>query len=352
MELGIGMFGDLHIDKNGTVQPAGQRLQELIEEIKLMDQVGLDFYGIGEHHRPDYAVSTPEIILAAASTVTKNIKLGSAVSVLSSSDPVKLYQSFATIDLVSGGRAELVAGRGSFIESFPLFGYSLEDYDELFEEKLELLLKLNQSKRITWKGKFRPALKDQEVLPRAVNDHLNIWVAVGGTPESVLRAGRHGLPVIFAIIGGNPTQFKPLFEYYKKVYQQSGHDMNKFQVGVHMHAFFGENSQQIADEYYPIYSAQMNRIGGSRGWPPYQKEQYVTGRGPQGHLIIGDASESIEKILHMQELFGLTRFSAHMDVGGPSHASMMKSIEIFGTKIAPEVRKALQNKEKKEHKVH
>ncbi len=343
MELGVGMFGDLHINKNGDPQPAGQRLQELIEEIKLMDEVGLDFYGIGEHHRPDYVVSTPEIILAAAATVTKNIKLGSAVSVLSSADPVKLYQSFATIDLLSNGRAELVAGRGSFIESFPLFGYSLNDYDELFEEKLDLLLKINNNNPISWKGKFRPPLKEQQILPRAVHDHLNIWVAVGGTPESVLRAGKAGLPVIFAIIGGNPVQFKPLFNYYKELYEQYEHDMDKFQVGVHMHAFFGDESKQTAEEYYPIYSAQMDRVGRSRGWPPYQKQQYDTGRSKNGALIIGDANEAVDKILQMQEIFGLTRFSAHMDVGGPSHVSLMKSIEIFGTKIAPKVREALNS---------
>jgi probable LLM family oxidoreductase len=326
------------------VQPTGERLKELIEEIKLMDETGLDFYGIGEHHRPDYAVSAPEIILAAASTVTKNIKLGSAVSVLSSSDPVKLYQSFATIDLLSNGRAELMAGRGSFIESFPLFGYNLENYDSLFEEKLELLLKINQHNPITWKGKFRPALDNQSVLPRAVNDHLDIWIAVGGTPESVLRAGKFGLPVVFAIIGGNPVQFKPLFDYYKEVYTHFEHDINKFRVGVHMHAFFGEDSKQTAADYYPIYSAQMNRVGRSRGWPPYQPQQYETGRSRNGHLIIGDANEAIDKILYMHELFGLTRFSAHMDVGGPSHASLMKSIELFGTQIAPKVREALKNK--------
>ena len=341
MELGVGMFGDVHINSKGETQPAGQRLREIIEEIKLMDEVGLDFYGIGEHHRPEYAVSTPEIVLAAAATVTKNIKLGSAVSVLSSADPVKLYQSFATIDLISNGRAELVAGRGSFIESFPLFGYDLKDYDALFEEKLDLLLKINKQERITWKGKFRPALNDQQILPRAVNDHLSVWVAVGGTPESVLRAGKAGLPVIFAIIGGNPEQFKPLFNYYKEVYQHYKHDMDKFQVGVHMHSFFGEHGKEIADQYYPIYSAQMDRIGRSRGWPPFQRQQYDAGRASNGHLIIGDANEAVDKILHMRELFGLTRFSAHMDVGGPSHETMMKSIEIFGTKIAPAVRKAL-----------
>lgn len=341
MELGVGMFGDVAHDADGKVQPAGERLRELIEEIKLMDEVGLDFYGIGEHHRPDYAVSTPEIILAAAATVTKNIKLGSAVSVLSSSDPVRLYQSFATIDQISNGRAELMAGRGSFIESFPLYGFDLRDYDDLFEEKLDLLVKINQQNPITWKGRLRPALDKQQVLPRAVNDNLAIWVAVGGTPESVVRAAKHGLPVIFAIIGGNPVQFKPLFEYYKELYQHYKHDMTKFQVGVHMHSFFGADSEQTAAGYYPLYSTQMNRVGGSRGWPPYQKQQYDLGRTKNGHLIIGDASEATDKILQMHEMFGLTRFSAHMDVGGPSHASLMKSIEIYGTKIAPSVKKAL-----------
>ena len=342
MELGVGMFGDNHYDKNGKVLPVGQRLLELIEEIKLMDELGLDFYGIGEHHRPDYAVSTPEIILAAAATVTKNIKLGSAVTVLSSADPVRVYQQFATIDQLSNGRAEITAGRGSFIESFPLYGYNLNDYDGLFEEKLELLQKINNENPITWKGKYRAALNNQEILPRAFNERLNIWVAVGGTPESVLRAGKAGLPVIFAIIGGSPVQFQPLFDYYKKVYQHFEHDTTKLEVGVHMHCFFGENSKQTADEYYPLYAGQMDRVGRSRGWPPYQRNQYDFGRGKDGALIIGDANEAIDKILQMQELFGLTRFSAHMDVGGPSHASLMKSIEIFGMKIAPKVREALK----------
>ena len=342
MELGIGMFGDVHINSKGEAQPMQQRLQEIIEEIKLMDELGLDFFGIGEHHRPDYAVSVPEIVLAAAASVTKNIKLGSAVSVLSSSDPVRLYQSFSTLDLLSSGRAELMAGRGSFTESFPLYGYKLQDYDELFEEKLDLLVKINQNQPITWEGQFRAPLNNQEVYPRALNDRLNIWVAVGGTPASVVRAGRHGLPVIFAIIGGNPAQFQPLFDYYRKVWEHFGHPPVQLQVGVHMHAFFGENSRQTADEYYPLYAAQMNRIGRQRGWPPYQKQQFEAGRGQAGHLLIGDASEAVDKILQMQELFGLTRFSAHMDVGGPPHASLMKSIEIFGTKIAPKVREALK----------
>ncbi len=320
------MFGDNHYDATGKPLSAGDRLRELIEEIKLMDEVGLDFYGIGEHHRPDYAVSVPEIILAAAATVTKNIKLGSAVTVLSSADPVRVYQSFATIDQLSNGRAEITAGRGSFIESFPLYGYNLNHYDELFEEKLDLLQKINQQNPITWNGKHRPALNNQQVLPRAVNDNISIWVAVGGTPESVVRAGKAGLPIIFAIIGGNPEQFKPLFQYYRDVYKHFKHDETKLQVGVHMHCFFGENSKQVADEYYPLYAAQMTRVGSSRGWPPYQRNQFDFGRGKEGALIIGDANEAIDKILQMQEMFGLTRFSAHMDVGGPSHASLIKSI--------------------------
>ena len=343
MELGIGMFGDLHRNSKGELLPAQKRLQELMEEIKLMDEVGLDFFGIGEHHRPDYAVSVPEIILAAASSVTKNMRLGSAVSVLSSSDPVRLYQSFSTIDLLSNGRAELVVGRGSFTESFPLFGHQLGDYDGLFEEKLRLLLEINKGKSVSWKGKFRAALTNQEIFPKPAGEGLDIWVAVGGTPASVERAAKHGLPVIFAIIGGSPSAFKPLFDYYKERYNHYGHDPSKFRVGVHIHAFFGEGSQQTADAYYPTYAAQMTRIGGERGWPPYQPEQYKQGRSPSGHLFIGDANEAIEKILQMHELFGLTRFSAHMDVGGPSHASLMKSIEIFGTKIAPKVRNGIKH---------
>ena len=344
MELGVGMFGDLHINSNGEPQPAGERLQNLVEEIKLMDEVGLDFFGIGEHHRPEYAVSTPEIILAAAATVTKRIKLGSAVSVLSSTDPVRLYQNFATVDLISNGRSELMLGRGSFIESFPLFGYDLKDYDQLFEEKLELLLQINKNKKVTWKGKFRPELKGQAIFPRAVNDSLDIWIAVGGTPESVHRAAKYGLPVIFAIIGGSPAHFKPLFDYYRKVYEHFGHKQEHLQTGVHMHAFFGKDSKQTADDYYPVYAAQMNRIGMERGWPAYQPYQYEQGRGKGGHLLIGDASEAIDKILQLHEMFGITRFSAHMDVGGPSHTSLMKSIEIFGSKITPKVREAMAKK--------
>ncbi|TYP91804.1 putative LLM family oxidoreductase [Sphingobacterium allocomposti] len=343
IELGIGMFGDVQIDPvTGKVQPAAERMQQIVEEIKLMDEVGVDFFGMGEHHREDYAVASPEIILAAAATVTKNIKLGSAVSVLSSADPVKLFQDFSTVDILSNGRAEIMAGRGSFIESFPLFGYDLKDYAALFEEKLDLLLRLNKQDTVTWSGKFRKPLVNQQIFPRPVHGSLPIWVAVGGTTSSVIRAGKLGLPVMFAIIGGAPENFKPLFEVYQQAWVDNGHDMKDFQVGVHMHSFFGEDSRSVADKYYPIYAAQMNRIGASRGWPPYQRQQYDFGRSIHGHLVVGDVNQSVEKILHIIELFGLTRFSAHMDVGSPDHTDMMKAIELYGTKIVPKVKEALR----------
>ena len=345
MELGISMFGDNRMDlTTGKFRPPGERLTELLEEIKLMDEVGLDYFGIGEHHRPDYVVSSPEIILAAAATTTKRIKLGSAVSVISSADPVKLFQNFATIDQISGGRAELMAGRGSFIESFPLFGYNLHDYDALFTEKLDLLLAINKNDRVTWNGKFRAPLDDQEVLPKAVNNNLSIWIAVGGTPQSVVRAGKLGLPLMIAIIGGSPTQFKPLFELYKKTYLENGHDPSQFQVGIHSHALFGDDDAMLSKAYYPLYATQMDRVGRSRGWPPYQRTQFDFGKSKNGALFIGEPEAMVEKILYMQELFGLTRFAAHMDVGAPSHKTLMKSIEIYGTKIAPNVRAALSNR--------
>ena len=346
IELGIGMFGDVQINAvTGQIQPAAERMKEIVEEIKLMDEVGVDFFGMGEHHREDYAVASPEIILAAAATVTKNIKLGSAVSVLSSADPVKLFQDFATVDILSNGRAEIMAGRGSFIESFPLFGYDLKDYSELFDEKLELLTRLNKQDAITWSGKFRKPLINQQIFPRPVHGSLPIWVAVGGTTSSVIRAGRMGLPVMFAIIGGAPENFKPLFEVYQQAWIDNGHDMKDFQVGVHMHAFFGENSQAIADKYYPVYAGQMNRIGASRGWPSYQRSQYDFGRSIHGHLVVGDVNQSVEKILHIIDMFGLTRFSAHMDVGSPDHSDMMKAIELYGGQIIPKVKEALKKGE-------
>lgn len=342
MELGIGMFGDIAINpKTGKPADAGQKLKEIIEEIKLADEVGIDVFGLGEHHRPDYAVSSPEIVLAAAAAVTKNIKLMSTVTVLSSAEPVKVYQDFSTIDLISNGRAEIGVGRGSFIESFPLFGYDLKDYNQLFEEKLDLLLKINNNEVVNWKGKLRAPLVNQAVYPRAGNNgKLPVWIAVGGTPESVIRAGKLGLPLIIAIIGGMPKQFQPLVQLYKDEYEANGHDPAEMQLGIHSHAFVSDETT-IVDEYFNNYAAQMNRIGRDRGWPPYSKTQYEGGRSKEGALFIGDANEVADKILYMHELFGITRFVAHMDVGAPDHKVMMKSIELFGNKVAPIVRKAL-----------
>ena len=342
MEVGIGMFGDLAIDpKTGTPADAKSKLKEILEEIKLADEVGLDVFGLGEHHRPDYAVSSPEIVLAAAAAITKNIKLTSTVTVLSSAEPVKVYQDFATIDLISNGRAEIGVGRGSFIESFPLFGYDLKDYNQLFEEKLDLLLQINNKELVNWKGKLRAPLVNQTVYPRATNaGKLPVWIAVGGTPESVVRAAKLGLPLIIAIIGGLPKQFKPLVQLYKEQYLANGHDMDKMQLGIHSHTFLSDETS-VTDGYFKDYAAQMDRIGRDRGWPPYSKAQYEGGRSKEGALFIGDANEVADKILYMHELFGITRFVAHMDVGAPDHKLMMKSIELFGNKVAPIVRKAL-----------
>jgi len=340
MELGIGMFGDLTFDKQSNqFQPVSQKFSELVEQIKLADEIGIDVFALGEHHRPDYAVSAPEIVLSALSTVTKNIKLASGVSVISSADPVKLYQDFATVDLISNQRAEIIAGRGSFIESFPLFGYDLKDYSDLFEEKLDLLLKINQNEALTWNGKFRAPLENQTVHPRAERE-IPVWIAVGGTPESVLRAARLGLPIIFAIIGGMPQQFKPLVDFYKENYKIYGHDVSKMQIGVHSHTFVTDSEAELLDNYFPYYAAQMDRIGKSRGWSPYTKMQFQGGMTPEGALFMGEPKKVIDKMIATIEMFGLTRFIAHIDVGGPSHKEMMKAIELYGTKVLPEVRKA------------
>lgn len=342
MELGVSMFADLPVDaKTGRHTDAKSRLKELIEEIKLADQVGLDVFGIGEHHRSDYAVSSPETILAAAAPVTRNIKLGSAVTVLSSSDPVKVYQRFATIDLISDGRVELAAGRGSFVESFPLFGYDLKDYNRLFEEKLDLLLKINREEVVSWQGTVRPSLENQRVLPRASGEGLPIWIASGGTPESILRAGKLGLPLMIAIIGGYPSQFKRHFAFYENEYQKRGHDMSKYRVGVHSHGLISEDRKKLTDDYFPLYAAQMDRIGKERGWPGYTRGQFEMGQSPMGALFVGEPEEITDKILSQVEMFGLTRFVMHMDVGGPPHKDLMKSIELLGTKVAPAVRKAI-----------
>lgn len=341
MELGIGMFGDLTFDRQTQkFQPAKQKLNEIIEQVKLADELGIDVISMGEHHREDYAVSSPEIILSALATVTKRIKLGSGVTVLSSTDPVKVYQDFATVDLISDQRVEIMAGRGSFIESFPLFGYDLKDYNSLFEEKLELLVHLNQNEVINWEGNHRAPIVDQTIYPRPERE-LPIWIAVGGTPESVVRAARLGLPIIFAIIGGMPKQFKPLIEFYKQQYIQFGHDPEKMQVGVHSHTFLADSKQELLDNYFPYYKAQMDRIGKDRGWAPYTQMQFEGGMSPEGALFMGETNQVIDKMIATIEMFGLTRFIAHIDVGGPTHKEMMKAIELYGSKVLPEVRKAI-----------
>ncbi len=345
MEIGISMFGDLSYDTSTKrFQPTQERLQEILEEVKLADEAGLAVFGIGEHHRPDYAVSSPEILLAAAASVTKNIKLTSSVTVLSSADPVRIFQHFSMIDLISNGRAEITAGRGSFIESFPLFGYNLNDYDGLFSEKLELLKKINEQNPITWKGKFRAPLNDQSILPRPFNKQLPIWIAVGGTPESVIRAAKLGLPLIIAIIGGRPAQFKPFFDLYKEEYTKAGHDPANMQLATHSHGIIGDDATRIADSYFPHYAAQMDRVGKSRGWPPYTRSQYDGGRTKEGALFIGDAAQVTDKILYHQDLFGLTRFLLHIDVGAPTHKDIMRAIELLGEKVIPEVEKHLKKK--------
>lgn len=340
MELGISTFADLTPDPaSGIIITAHQRMKNLMEEIKLADQVGLDVYAIGEHHRPDFVVSSPAVVLGAAATITQKIKLSSAVTVLSSDDPVRVYQDFATVDLLSGGRAEIMAGRGSFIESFPLFGYRLEDYDDLFSEKLDLLIQINNSEKVTWKGNHRPAINNLGVYPRSFHDKLPIWIAVGGTPESVVRAGRLGLPLTLAIIGGNPAQFLPLVELYRKTSAAAGHGI--LPLAVHSHGYISDNDQQAADEFYPYYAYSMNRIGRERGWPPTNRAQFEAGRSMQGSLLVGSPQQVTDKILYEQALFKLDRFLLHISVGNMPHDKIMRCIELFGTQVAPEIRKAL-----------
>lgn len=342
MELGLSTFVELTPDPvtKKTISPH-ERMRNLIEEIVLAEQVGLDVFAIGEHHRPDFIASSPAVILGAAAEVTKKIKLSSAVTVLSSDDPVRVYQQFATVDLLSGGRAEIMAGRGSFIESFPLFGYDLKDYDTLFSEKLKLLLEINEKEKVKWSGKHRPAINNLGVYPRAHQEKLPIWVAVGGTPESVHRAATLGLPMALAIIGGTPDRFAPYVKYYREIAREAGHDVNKLGIGVHSHSFIADTSQKAADEFYPSYAFMMSKIGMERGWPPMEREHYEDMRAPHGALLVGSPQQVIDKILYEYELFKNTRFLAHMTVGSMPHAKVMRSIELFGTQVAPVVRKAL-----------
>jgi probable LLM family oxidoreductase len=331
MEIGVYTFADLG---NGT-DPA-QRLRDLIEEIELADQVGLEVFGLGEHHRPDFAVSSPAVALAAGAEHTKSIRLTSAVTVLSSDDPVRVFQDFATLDLLSGGRAEIMAGRGSFVESFPLFGYDLDDYDELFAEKLELLLKLRESVRVTWSGRHRAALDDAGVYPRPIQDPLPIWLAVGGNPPSVVRAAVHGLPMALAIIGGQPERFAPLVDLFRDTAQEAGYE--GLPVSINSHTYVAESSQQAADEFFGPYAGMMTRIGRERGWTPMTRPQFEALRSPRGALLVGSPEEVAEKVLFQHELFGHERFMAQISVGNLAHARAMRAIELLGTEVAPRVR--------------
>jgi probable LLM family oxidoreductase len=342
MELGITTFVERTPDPaTGKIVSAHQRMMDLMEEIELAEQVGLDVYAIGEHHRPDFLVSSPAVVLGAAAARTQKIKLSSAVTVLSSDDPVRVFQDFATVDLLSGGRAEIMAGRGSFIESFPLFGYDLEDYDELFSEKLELLIKLNESEKVTWKGKHRSAIDNLGVYPRPFQDKLPIWVAVGGTPASVVRAATLGLPMMIAIIGGLPSQFVPLVQLYRETAKRAGQDLNQVQVGINSHAFIADTSQQAADDFYPSYSQVMNRLGRERGWSGMTREHFDAMRSKSGSLFVGSPQQVIDKILYEHQLFKHTRFLAQFTVGTMPHDKVMRSIELFGTEVAPVIRKEL-----------
>ncbi len=342
MELGLYTFADMQPDGvSGGAMNAHQRIKNLMEEIQLADQLGLDVFGIGEHHRADYAVSSPAVILGAAAAITKNIKLSSAVTVLSSDDPVRVFQDFATVDLLSGGRAEIMAGRGSFIESFPLFGHDLQDYDELFTEKLELLLQLNKKETLSWQGKHRPSFDNRGVYPRPYQSSLPVWLAAGGTPASAVRAATLGLPLALAIIGGTPEQFVPFVNLYRNTAEKAGQDMTKLQMGINSHVYVADDSQQAGDEFYPSYAAMMNRVGKDRGWPPLSRQQFDYSRSKKGALLVGSPQEVIDKILYEHELFGNTRFLAQMSVGLVPHNKIMRSIELFGTIVAPAVRKAI-----------
>jgi probable LLM family oxidoreductase len=333
MEIGLYTFAELSPAMSGA-----QRMRDLIEEIALADEVGLDVFGVGEHHRPDFAVSSPAVALAAAAERTHRIRLTSAVTVLSSDDPVRVFQDFSTLDLLSGGRAEIMAGRGSFVESFPLFGYDLDDYDTLFAEKLDLLLALRDAERVTWSGTHRPPLREAGVYPRPLQERLPVWIAVGGTPQSVVRAGALGLPLAVAIIGGAPERFAPLVELYRDAARRAGHDPAALPVGINSHAFVAPTSRQAAERFFPAYAGMMTRIGRERGWPAMTRAQFDTLRSPRGALVVGSPQEVVEKILFEHEVFGNRRFLAQMSLGDAAHRDVMQAIELLGTEVAPAVR--------------
>ena len=343
-ELGLTTFVELTPDTTtGKAITPEQRFKNMLEEVELADQVGLDVFAIGEHHRQDYLVSAPAVVLAAAAARTKSIRLSSAVTVLSSDDPVRVMEQFATLDLLSSGRAEIMAGRGSFIESFPLFGYDLQDYDTLFEEKLDLLVQLARGGPVTWSGRHRPPLSMQRVFPAPIQRPLPVWVAVGGTPESAARAGMMGLPMTLAIIGGMPERFVPFADIHRQVAGEAGHKAPPA-LAINVHGFIAGDAKRAADIFFPPYATAMGRIGRERGWSGITRDQFDAGLHPRGHLLVGDPDEVSEKILFHHELFGNQRYLLQFSVGTVPHDAMLKSIELLGTKVAPMVRAEVEKR--------
>jgi probable LLM family oxidoreductase len=339
-------FAAAHDDTSRSIS-AAQRLRNLIEEIEHADQVGLDVFGIGEHHRKDFLDSAPAVILGAAAARTSRIRLTSAVTVLSSADPVRVFQNFATLDLISQGRAEMVVGRGSFIDSFPLFGFRLEDYDSLFAEKLDLLLKIRDNEHVTWSGKYRAALTRQGVYPRPVQNPLPIWLGVGGTPGSFARAGALGLPLMVAIIGGETRRFRPLVDLYREAGERAGHSPDRLKVGVHSLGYVAATTEEAADDFFPGYARAFTDIGKERGWPAVTRAGFDVQRGPHGALLIGSPDEVIEKIIrHSEALGGVSRFTFQMNAASLPHAKLMRAIELLGTRVAPELRMELAGRER------
>lgn len=336
MEIGVDSFAAMFSGNSNKKINDADALSQLLERIEHADRSGLDVFGIGEHHRKGFLDSAPSLILAAAAARTKRIRLASAVTVLSAADPVRVFQNFATLDLISGGRAEIVAGRGSFIEAFPLFGYNLNDYDELFSEKLDLLLKIRNNEFVTWSGKFRPPLKNQPVYPRPMQDLFPIWVGTGGTPESFIRAGTLGLPLMVAIIGGETHNFRPLIDLYREAGKKAGHLPEQLKVGMHSLGYVAKTTKEALDDFYPGYAEAMTKIGKERGWAPMTRARFESQLGPKGALLVGSPEEVAEKILrHSEALGGISRLTFQMDTAELPHEKLMRAIELIGTRIKP-----------------
>jgi probable LLM family oxidoreductase len=351
MQVGIDSFAAAHDVSGLSVNPS-ERLRGLVEQIELADQIGLDVFGVGEHHRREFLDSAPVVILGAAAARTKRIRLTSAVTVLSAADPVRVFQEFATLDLLSQGRAEMVVGRGSFIEAFPLFGLRLEDYDSLFAEKLDLLLKIRDNEHVNWSGKYRPTLNGQGIYPRPLQKPLPIWVGVGGTPQSFIRAGLLGLPLMVAIIGGETRRFKPLIDLYREAGRRAGYLPDQLKVGIHSLGYVAETTQKAANDFFPGYAYTMNEIGKERGWPAMTRPDFDAQRGPQGALLIGDPDEVVEKIVqHSKTLGGISRITFMMNPASLPHAKLMQAIQLIGRRVVPALREELGENDTKDGKV-